>query len=261
MSEKIPSGEERKVELLGGAAIDGAPVAYVVVLAAVVTALAFVPFSFVLATGGSFPLSQGIYALVGFVLGPIAGAVASGIGCLLGVFLAPHTAGVPFSSILGAIIAAFAGGSMVISGKRRGWGLWLGLWGLVMFLYYAFRAIFINNVSLWAVILGDWSELAGILLFLLPTRIIFARWISDKNLGKVALGLFLGTWASWSVGFMTSVALEYTMFNWPQEVFYAYAPMVPIEYLTRCIIAVIIGTGVIAGLRAIGVVKPEHAIY
>ncbi len=261
MPTQVPVGEERKVELLGRASIDGSPVAYIVVLAAVVTALAFIPFSFVLATGGSFPLSQGIYSLLGFVLGPVAGGIASGIGALLGTFLAPHTAGVAFSSVLGATIASFAAGAMVVSGKRKRWALWIGLWGLLMFLYYTYRALFINDVSLWAVLTGDASELIGILLFLLPTRTMFARWIGNKSLGKVALGLFFGTWASWSVGFMTSVAIEYTMFNWPQEVFYTYAPLVPIEYLVRCAISVIIGTGVIAGLRAIGLVKPEHAVY
>jgi len=48
MSQK-PAGEEREVRFLGGAAIDGAPVAYIIVLAAVVTALAFIPFSVILA--------------------------------------------------------------------------------------------------------------------------------------------------------------------------------------------------------------------
>jgi hypothetical protein len=54
----IPAGEERKVVFLGGAAVDGTPVAYIVVLAAVVTALSFIPFSVVLASGGSFPMSE-----------------------------------------------------------------------------------------------------------------------------------------------------------------------------------------------------------
>ena len=108
MSSTQPSGEERSVKFLGGAAIDGAPVAYIVVLAAVVTALAFIPFSVVLASGGSFPMSQGIFGLIGWVLGPIAGAVASGIGTLIGVFVAPHTAGVWPVSVYGAVVTSFA---------------------------------------------------------------------------------------------------------------------------------------------------------
>ena len=87
MSEK-PLGQEREVKNVGGASIDGAPIAYIVVLAAVVTALAFIPFSVVMATGGSFPMNQGIFGLIGWVLGPIAGAISSGIGALIGVFVA-----------------------------------------------------------------------------------------------------------------------------------------------------------------------------
>ena len=39
------------------------------------------------------------------------------------------------------------------------------------------------------------------------------------------------------------------------------AGLVPIEYLQRCVVGAVIGTGVIAGLRAIGLVKPANAIY
>jgi hypothetical protein len=38
-------------------------------------------------------------------------------------------------------------------------------------------------------------------------------------------------------------------------------PLIPIEFLSRCAIGTVIGTGVIAGLRAIGLVKPTNAIY
>src|SRR4051794_6969248 len=107
MQPFTPTGAEREVKFLGSAAIDGAPVAYVVVLAAVVTTLAFVPLSVTLASGGSFPMSQGVYALVGWVLGPIAGAVAAGIGTLVGVVFAPHTAGIWPLTVFGAVSASF----------------------------------------------------------------------------------------------------------------------------------------------------------
>ena len=41
MTAHIPVGKEREVKNISGAAIDGAPIAYIVVLAAVVTALAW----------------------------------------------------------------------------------------------------------------------------------------------------------------------------------------------------------------------------
>ena len=260
MSER-PAGEERQVQFLGGAAIDGAPVAYIVVLAAVVTALAFIPFSVILASGGSFPMSQGIYPLVGWLLGPIAGAIASGIGALVGIFLAPHTAGVPVVSVLGGVIASFAAGVMVIRDERRGWWIPLAVIFIIAWLLFAGRAVVQNGVSLYAAIAGSFLDWSAILLFILPTRTIFARWINDKRLVRTALGLFLGTWMIAGVMHVVQSCITYFMFNWPEEVWVTLIPIIPFENLMRCLIGTVIGTGVIAGLRAIGLVKPTWAIY
>ena len=256
-----PSGQERKVEFLGGAAIDGAPVAYIVVLAAVVAALAFIPFSVILASGGSFPMSEGIYPLVGWILGPIAGAVATAIGRLVGVFLAPHTAGVPAVSIWAAAIGSFAAGSMVLGQKRSNWWIPLTVLFVIEFLLFAGRAMVQNGVSLYAAIAGSFLDWSGIVLFALPTRTLFARWINGKNIGMVAVGLFCGTWMIAGVSHVSAAVFTYFMFNWPQEVWVTLIPLIPFENLMRCLIGTVIGTGVIAGLRAIGLVKPTEALY
>jgi len=261
MSQKVPLGEEKQVKMLGGASIDGAPVAYIIVLAAVVTSLAFIPFSFVMGIGGTFPLSQGVYSLVGFVLGPFAGALADGIGCLLGIFLAPHTAGVPVTSLIGAVIAGLAAGAMAETGKRKFWHIWISFLGILAAIIYASRAIYLVHVKPWIAFTADASSYIGTFLYLFPTRRLFAKWISNKSLGRVALGLFVGTWASWGIAYVTQSAIEYVMFSYPEEVFLTYMPLQPIEYLVRCLVSVVIGTGVIAGLRAIGIVKPAHAVY
>lgn len=261
MSSTQPSGEERSVKFLGGAAIDGAPVAYIVVLAAVVTALAFIPFSVVLASGGSFPMSQGIFGLIGWVLGPIAGAVASGIGTLIGVFVAPHTAGVWPVSVYGAVVTSFAAGIMVTGGKRKGWWIGVAVLSVLSFLFFVGRAIFQNGVSAGNAILGSFVDWSAILLFVLPTRTLFAKWIGSKNTGMVAVGLFLGTWMTFGLAHVCQSAVTYFMFNWPEEIWVMLIPLIPIEFLSRCAIGTVIGTGVIAGLRAIGLVKPTNAIY
>jgi hypothetical protein len=261
MSSAQPSGEERSVKFLGGAAIDGAPVAYIVVLAAVVTALAFIPFSVVLASGGSFPMSQGIFGLIGWVLGPIAGAVASGIGTLIGVFVAPHTAGVWPVSVYGAVVTSFAAGIMMTGGKRKGWWIGVAVLSVLSFLFFVGRAIFQNGVSAGNAILGSFVDWSAILLFVLPTRTLFAKWIGSKNTGMVAVGLFLGTWMTFGLAHVCQSAVTYFMFNWPEEIWVMLIPLIPIEFLSRCAIGTVIGTGVIAGLRAIGLVKPTNAIY
>jgi hypothetical protein len=261
MSQTVITGRERQVKFLGGANIDGAPIAYIVVLAAVVTALAFIPFSVVLASGGSFPMSQGIFGLLGWVLGPIAGAVASGIGTLIGVFVAPHTAGVWPVSIYGAVVASFAAGCMVVGGPRKNWWMGVEVLAIVSFLYFVGRAIFLNGINAGSAILGSFVDWSSIILFALPTRVMIAKWIGSKNIGLVAAGLALGTWVAFGLAHVCQSAITYHMFNWPEEVWVMLIPLIPFEFVSRAAIGTVIGAGVIAGLRAIGLVKPPHALY
>jgi hypothetical protein len=51
------------------------------------------------------------------------------------------------------------------------------------------------------------------------------------------------------------------MFNWPEVQFYPLIVAIPFENLLRSVIAMVIGSGVIAGLRVIKLKKPDHAIY
>ncbi|HOT92449.1 MAG TPA: hypothetical protein PLJ78_09325 [Anaerolineae bacterium] len=257
----IPSGEERKVKFLGGAAIDGAPVAYIVVLAAVVAALCFIPFSVILALGGSFPIAQGIFPLVGWILGPIAGAIASGVGRLIGVFVAPHTAAVPAVSVWSAMVGSFSAGVMKSEGKRKSWWLPLTIFFILEFLLFVGRAIVQNGVSPRAAFAGSFLDWSGILLFALPTRTLAARWLRHKNIGVVAAGLFLGTWMIAGVTHLTAAMITYFMSNWPEDVWVMLIPIIPVENLFRCLVGTVIGSGVIAGLRAIGIVKPTEATY
>lgn len=256
-----PLGEERQVRRLGGVSIDGAPVSYVVALAAVIAALAFVPLSVILGSGKSFPMSQAVYPLVGWLLGPVAGAVANGIGALIGVFLAPHTTTVPLASVLGAAAGGLAAGVMVADGPRKWWVWPLGALFVVIFGLYAGRGIWVNGAQVGSVLFGaliDWSALLG---FLLPLRALIARWIGHQDLRRVAAGLFAGTWIVAGLAHLTSATLIYYVLNWPNAVWLGMAPFAPLEHLVRCVAGAVIGTGVIAGLRAMGLVKPEHAIY
>lgn len=261
MSEK-PLGQEREVKNVGGASIDGAPIAYIVVLAAVVTALAFIPFSVVMATGGSFPMNQGVFGLIGWVLGPIAGAISSGIGALIGVFVAPHTAGVWFITVIGAIVTSFAAGCMGTKNpSRKAWWLWVAIVAIIGFAVYVGRAIFFNGIGFQWAVLATFVNWSSIILFILPTRNLVAKWVGSKNLVFVAIGLALGTWICFGIAHTVQNAFSYTMFNWPEEVWVMLSSIIPVEFLSRCAIGAVIGTGVIAGLRAIGLVKPTEGIY
>lgn len=256
-----PLGEEREVKFLGGTAIDGAPVAYIVVLAAVVVGLAFVPLSAVIGSGKSFPMSQAIYPLIGWILGPVAGAVANAVGALIGILLAPHTTTVPAATVLGALLGGLGAGAMAIGGSRKSWWIGVGALGLLAYAAYAGRAVVANGVGIVAVVLGSFIDWSALLLFLSPTRKLAARWIGGQDLGKLAAGLFLGTWMVAGLTHLLSSTIVYYVLNWPAPVWAAMAPVAPIEHAVRSVVGTVIGTGVIAGLRAIGLVKPEHAAY
>lgn len=266
MSQEV-LGEEREVKALGGVAIDGAPVAYLIALAAAVAALSFIPFSVILAAGGSFPLSQGIYALVGWILGPVAGGIACGIGRLIGIFVAPHTAGpVPLASVWGAAIASFAAGAMSTAreegqARRDWWWIPLSAFFVVEFLLFVGRAILVNGVSVQVALLNTFVNWSAILLYALPTRTLIARLIRSRNIALLAVGLFLGTWMIAGLSHLSVTVILYYILNWPPEVWATLIPIIPMENLFRSLIGTVIGTGVIAGLRATELVRPRGALY
>jgi hypothetical protein len=263
MSENMtpPAGKERTIRKIGGLEIDGAPLSYVITLSAVVAALAFIPFSVILVTGGSFPLSQAVLSLLGWILGPVAGAVASAIGTLVGVVVAPHTARIWVLSIYGAAITSFAAGAMRGKGNRRLWWVGVAVLSIVSLAIYTGRAVISNGAPVSSVALGSFLDWSAVLLFVLPTRKLVGSWIGGKNLGLLAAGLFVGIWVTYGIGHVCQSAFYYWIYNWPAEVWLTLAPVIPVEMMVRCITGTVIGTGVITGMRAVGLVRPAEALY
>jgi hypothetical protein len=132
---------------------------------------------------------------------------------------------------------------------------------IIAFFIYTGRALFINGVSLSVVIMGSFMDWSAIILWILPTRNIFAKWLRSEKVPFLALGLFLGTWMIFGLAHVCQSAITYTMFNWPEEVWVMLIPMMPFENAMRSIVGAVVGTGVIVGLRAIGVVKPQKALF
>ena len=260
MSDFQPSGPERTVQFHGSAAIDGAPVAYIVVLAAVVTTLSFIPFSVVLSSGGSFPMSQGVFGLVGWILGPWAGAIAAGVGTLLGVFFAPHTAGVWPLSLYAAVAASFVAGCFATSPGRRFWPV-VWLWSLASLAVYVHRAYAIAGIPARTVFWGTAVDWLAVLFFAAPLHRLIVSWLRSTNLSRVALSLLLGTAVAFGVAHCCVCAVSFRLYNWPEPVWLLLIPLVPIEFVFRPLIGPVIGVGVLSGLRAIGLVKPAHATY
>jgi hypothetical protein len=256
-----PAGEERRVVRHAGPTLDGAPISYVVTAAAFVVVLAFVPLSIVIASGASFPLSQSVYPLVGWLLGPVAGMAADAIGATGGVILAPHTTTQPLATVLGAALGGLTAGVMRHDGRRRWWWLPLLLLFVAAYLLYGVRAVVQNGAAWDAVLLGSVIDWSALLLFALPTRRLVGRWLRADDLKRLGAALFLGTWIVAGLTHLITAAVVYYVLNWPNEIWWVIAPLAPLEHLIRSLVGAIIGTGVISGLRATGLVKPEHALY
>ena len=256
----IPSGPARRVVFLDSASVGGAPVAYVVVFAAVIAAFSFVPFSVVLSGGSSFPMSQGIYPMTGWILGPWAGAVACGVGALVGIFLAPHTAGIPWLTIGQAAGAGVFAGAIV---RRGRWALWTGAAALIALeaAGFAHHAVVVNGVPRQVFINAYWTHWFGMLLFLPPFRGWIARGIQSPDLRRVSTGLFFGTWSAASLMMFSATTISYYILNWPTPLFVFFAAIVPVEQAIRSAIGAVIGTGVIAGLRAMALVRARNATF
>jgi hypothetical protein len=260
-SNQGPKGEERKVQWTGGPAIAGAPVAYIVVLASVVAVLAYVPIpvSAILGIGGSFPMSQAVYPLVGFILGPWAGALAAGIGRLIGVFLAPHTASTGLLSTVVAMVTAGSAG-LLVQRRGRSWVLAVAVFVLAALAYIG-RGMTVD-VDLALGLQSTWVNLLGIVLWLLPTRLLARDWIGDARPTRLAAGLALGSWIVNTASFIVPNALMYNLlFRWPAAQWRLLTVVSPLEHVFRTVVGTVVGTGVILGLRAIGAVRPRDAGY
>jgi hypothetical protein len=215
----------------------------------------------VLSSGGSFPMSQGVFALLGLLLGPVAGAVASGIGTLIGIFVAPHTAGVWPVSILGSVVASFAAGSFTGPGRRRWLYLPVALFTLLCLCAYLGRAVLVIGIPLRVAIPGSVLDWSSLLMFVTPLRTLAARLTQSPRMSRVAVGVGLATWMAYGMAHAVNDAIAYYLFNWPEQIWVMLIPIIPLEMLFRCAVGMVIGTGVISGLRAIGLVRPAYAMY
>ena len=242
------------MSFLGATDIGGARVSYVVVLGAVIGVLSFVPFSIALSAGSSFPMAQGVYPLTGLLLGPWGGAVASALGSLVGVFLAPHTAGLPWLTVAGSALGAMAAGCLVSRGNRI-LGLGISAWVLLEVLMFQVHAVGSNGVRLSVFCEAYAAHGVAILVFVLPTRRMVAALIESSDLRRVWLGLFIGTWCASGIMMLSESFVSYYLFNWPEALFRLFTGLIPIEQAARSGIGAVIGTGVISGLRALSLLE------
>ena len=255
---QIPTGPRRVVHLPSQAVIAGAPVAYVSMLAAVVAGLSLIPFSIVLGTGGgTFPLSEALFALVGIILGPGAGAVTVLVGRLIGIGLAPYTAGSGVLSACCAVIGPVASGTMCQSGGR-----WVAPWVICTLCYAAYisRALTLD-VTIHLALMTTAANWLALLLWVSPLRGLAVRWLRSPVGPRMVIGLAFITYIATNAVNIVTATVEYYRVGWPAQVWFVLAPLIPLERLGLTLVGTVIGVGVLRGLRQVNLVKAENAGY
>lgn len=240
--------------------IAGSPASYIALLAAVTAVLQMIPFSVVLGPGVSFPLSLAISGLIGVLLGPTAGTLSVAIGSGLGVMIAPHTAFMGPLTILVLAASALAGGLMA-HGKK----LWVVAYLIAAsLLWWAIYLVMSGFPKNWVVMLQPWRYLVAAAMLLIPglTEKAVAMLRSPNKLPlAVALGFFI--WISSQVDHtLSSIIGNELIFQIPEEVWNVLiVGVIGAERGALTLVGMVIGTGVITGLRQMGVRRPEKSVW
>ena len=179
---------------------------------------------------------------------------------MVGIFLAPHTAGIPWLTVAGAASAALFAGVIVPRGRN---GLWaaLGAGVLLVVALYWHQAVNRNGVAPRTFVAAYLVHAGALLLYGTPLRRLMAHLIHSAGLRRVAVGLFLGTWCATSLMMLGESMVGYSLLNWPAELFVMFAVVVPVETAVRSGIGAVVGTGVIAGLRAMALIRAREASF
>jgi len=209
----------------GLATIAKAPVSWVALFAAINGVTSLIPFYFYVTGGGYISLGSGLFMpLAGQILGPWAGTIASFIGALIGMFLAPGAFPLGLIDVIlsGAIIGLSAG---LIARKWKWWflGWWIINIALIIIFPYRWpgRAINLappnepNYILSWSYVI-----LAFILWLVLGplTTDLLHKWSSRRSSSKVRIfGLILmGYISRASMQPMWSLPFSYIL-RWPQD--------------------------------------------
>lgn len=240
--------------------IAGSPASYIALLAAVTAVLQMIPFSVVLGPGVSFPLSLAISGLIGVLLGPWAGTLSVLIGSGIGVMIAPHTAFMGPLTILVLAAGALAGGLMS-HGKKLWVAGYLIAASVIWWVLYLVTAGMPKNL---VVMLQPWRYLVAAAMLLIPGLAEKATTML-RSPNKLSLAMALGffIWISSQVDHtLSSIIGNQLIFQIPEEVWQILiVGVIGAERGALTLVGMVIGTGVITGLRQMGVRRPENSVW
>lgn len=217
--------------------------AVIAVWAALMAAASLLPAFPIVGTGATFNIANCLTPLAGIFFGPIAGAIAAGVGGFIGQLIAPHTVlfgPLQFTiAVMGGLAAGFA--------MQRKW--------LVPFLI-----IFVLG-AVWYLIPGGRGAWATPLLYFLGFIFILLGWLMgrkedpllSKNRAKMAFGIFCASVAGIVVTQAMGNLWALIFFKLPPAIWFTVLAIAPVERVLFSLGAMIIGTPLLIGLPKIGI--------
>lgn len=215
--------------------------AIIAVWAAIIAVASLLPAFPIVGTGATFNIGNSLVPLAGIFFGPLAGAIAAGIGGFIGQLIAPHTVlfgPLQFTiSMFGAAMAGFA--------MQRKWQYPLLLILVLGLVWYAFPL----GRQAWG------TPLVYTLGFLaIAVGWIFGRnWLSSSNRAKMFAGIFLAS----LTGIVTTQAIgnlwAMVMFALPPAIWWSTLALGPLERFFFAIGSGIIGLPLMIGLPKISI--------
>jgi len=225
--------------------IDGVHIAYVAVCAAIVIITAFIPMFPVIGVGATMSAGMIIVPLVGIMLGPTAGTLATAVGAFLGQIVAPYGA------IFGLItfLCPLASTATAAFLSRRKWkqGGLLVLMGILLW-YLTTGIMWAGNPKAGIMWYFPFLHILSLVLVLV-FRGKIGEWIASMDPKRMSIGIFLASLAGTLTEHMVGNSIYIGIYRGPPGPFYFVITIYWIERVLAAVGATVVGTPLLIGLK------------
>ncbi len=224
--------------------MDEVHVAYIAISAAIVTATAYIPMFPVVGAGTVISAGMIAVPLVGILLGPVAGTLATAIGAFLGQIVAPYGAIFGLITFLCPMMGAFV--SSLVAFKR--WKDAALTLSLTILLWYAITSIKwakdpYSSVR-WYFPYLHLTSLASLFIF----REKIGDWIESLDPKKVPFGIFLAALAGLLTDHMVGNSIYVGVYSGPARVYSFVLLLYSFERIAGAIGAALVGAPLLIAL-------------
>jgi len=218
-----------------------AEIALISIFAALYVVTGSMPLFYIFGAYGQFMTAALLIApIIGIALGPVGGTLAITIGGIAGMSLTGNMPMGIFSFLPGTFNALCIG--LAFRGK----------WYVSAAIFAVFIVAFASLPSIGAAKYYVWFDAFGLLILLSPASTLAVEYAKSTDPQKIVLGVgilaFIGVLIDHIVGSLVFQLLT----PLPQSIWETVAFIYPIERVLVTIVATIIGTGIIRGVRASG---------